>query len=293
MKRKKNNCFEIRKSVSVEAALQSFGLRAAKSFPKGKLYSAFFREDRNPSLVVYFDNNFAFDLGRNSKKYDVIDLTKLYLNCDTKQALSYLSSLPLFEQKIDKLYQSDCEIIKVQPIFLYPLKNYLLSRGIGENQWKHVHEVHYKVPNHEIIFYSIGFKSNKENSYELRSSVFKGCSGKDITTIQNGYSKIILFEGFFDYLSFLVLYPMVQADFLIMNSTSLLNRTQNFLKQNQYEKIILMLDGDKSGSEATNKLMTEFANAKDMRNIYCPTHKDLNELLIEKLNFKNISNGKF
>ena len=213
-------------------------------------------------------------------------LTKLYLSCNTTQALSYLSSLPLFEQEIDNHYQSECEIIKVQSIFLYPLKNYLLSRGIGEKQWKHVQEIHYKVPNHDTIFYSIGFKSDKENCYELRSSVFKGCSGKDITTIQNGYSKIILFEGFFDYLTFLVLYPMVNADFLIMNSTSMLDRTQDFLKQNQYETIVLMLDNDKSGTEATNKLLTEFGNAKDKSGIYSPTHKDLNELLIEKLTLK-------
>ena len=285
MKQKKNNCSEIRKSVSVEIVLQSFGLRAAKSFPNGKLYHAFFREDKNPSLVTYYNSPYAYDYGRNGKKYDVISLTELFMNCNTSEALLYLSSLPLFELKNNDNYENKCEIIKVSPVFLYPLKNYLYSRGITQNYWKYICEVHYKIPNCNSVFYSIGFKSNKENCYELRSSVFKGCSGKDITTIKNGSSKIIVFEGFFSFLSFLVLFPKINADMIIMNSTIMINRSIFFLEQNPYNEIILMLDNDESGSATTDILLSKFEKAIDNRHIFSGFN-DINDYLVNKINLE-------
>jgi len=55
MKRKKN-CLEAKKLIPIDLLMQSFGLRPAKSFRNGKLYNAFYREDKNPSLITFFDS---------------------------------------------------------------------------------------------------------------------------------------------------------------------------------------------------------------------------------------------
>lgn len=282
MKRKKN-CLEAKKLIPIHFLMQSFGLRPAKSFQNGKLYHAFYREDKNPSLITFFDSLFATDLGRNNTKYDVVSLTELFLNCSTEEALEYLFSLDALKiENVEIKYKTNVKILNVIPLFSYPLKNYLLSRGVTEEFWKYVCEIHYKVPNQNSIFYSIGFKSNTKNFYELRSSAFKGCSGKDITTVENGFSKIIVIEGFFDYLSFLVLYPTVKSDFLIMNSTSMFDKAQKYLNENSYSKIILLLDYDKAGNETTEKILSEFQYAVDRRDIMGNQYKDLNEYLISR-----------
>jgi len=282
MKRKKN-CLEAKKLIPIDLLMQSFGLRPAKSFRNGKLYNAFYREDKNPSLITFFDSLFATDLGRNNAKYDVVSLTELFLNCSTEKALEYLFSLNVSKiENIELKYETNVKILNVIPLFSYPLKNYLLSRGVTEEFWKYVCEVHYKVPNQNSIFYSIGFKSNTKNYYELRSSTFKGCSGKDITTVENGFSKIILIEGFFDYLSFLVLYPNIKSDFLIMNSIYMIDKTLRYLNENSYSKIILLLDYDKAGNETTEKILSEFQYAVDRRDIMGNQYKDLNEYLISR-----------
>ena len=162
-----------------------------------------------------------------------------------------------------------------------------LSRGVTEEFWKYVCEVHYKVPNQNSIFYSIGFKSNTENFYELRSSTFKGCSGKDITTVENGSSKIIILEGFFDYLSFLVLYPKHKSDFLIMNSAIMLEKAIQYLRNKNYIEIQLILDNDEAGNYATKNFMIHFSKAKDCRSILNGKN-DLNDFLVSfvKRNYK-------
>jgi len=255
-------------------------MRPAKSFRNGKLYHAFYRQDRNPSLITFFNSEFATDLGRNNAQYDVISLTELFLNCSTEEALEYLFSLdPSKLENIETKYETNTQILTIKSLYSYPLKNYLLSRGINEKFWKYVCEIHYKVPNHDSLFYAIGFKSNTDNFYELRSSAFKGCSGKDITSVENGFSKIIILEGFFDYLSFLVLYPKHKSNFLIMNSTFMFEKAAQYLRDKNYNEIRLILDNDEAGSYTTNNFLRHFSKAKDCRSILNGKN-DLNEFLV-------------
>lgn len=49
----------------------------------------------------------------------------------------------------------------------------------------------------------MGFKNDSEG-YELRNEFFKGSSSpKDITSFKNEGKKVAVFEGFFDFLSFI------------------------------------------------------------------------------------------
>jgi len=64
----------------------------------------------------------------------------------------------------------------------------------------------------EIIFrtydktnIALGFK-NDSGGYELRNEFFKGSNTPtDVTTFKNKAEKVVVFEGFFDFLSFISL----------------------------------------------------------------------------------------
>jgi hypothetical protein len=131
------------------------------------------------------------------------------------------------------------------------------------------------------IFYAIGFK-NRAGGYELRNPYCKnGTSPKEITTIINSSSKATVFEGFFDFLSFMVLQQnrlAMQWDFCILNSLSFFERARPFLEQ--YHSIHLFLDNDKAGqncSLAALRLGEEYSD----KSFFYAANKDLNVWLVQ------------
>lgn len=70
---------------------------------------------------------------------------------------------------------------------------------------------------------------NLSGGYELRNRLFKGSlSPKDISLINNGSDTCNLFEGFIDYLSWMVLGLGCGDDYLVLNSVALLERSYGF-----------------------------------------------------------------
>ena len=89
-----------------------------------------------------------------------------------------------------------------------------------------------------------------------------------------------VFEGFFDFLSFLILFQKeatLHFDFFILNSLSFFEKSLTFL--DNYEAIHLFLDNDPAGQKcssfATN-LGKKYINESGLYK----NHKDLNEWLI-------------
>ena len=96
--------------------------------------------------------------------------------------------------------------------------------------------------------------------------------------------KIVVFEGFIDALSFVEMKPFFNGDLLVMNSVSLLNRTNEYLKH--YSEIHLFLDNDKAGENCKNEILKSFPEAKNHSEIYA-LHKDFNDYLKSKKKNKN------
>lgn len=93
--------------------------------------------------------------------------------------------------------------------------------------------------NKKMPFFAIGFE-NDVGGYETRNKFFKGCQkAKAITTIINGSNTLNLFEGFLDFLSYLMLKPENEKeDFVIINSTSLVEEAIELLPK--YKMILLV-----------------------------------------------------
>ena len=161
------------------------------------------------------------------------------------------------------------------------MKEYLENRKIYhyENE-PNLKEVHYEINGKK--YFGIGFQ-NRSNGFEIRSKYCKvAIEKKDITLIKlvKGYkNKLRIFEGFFDYLSFINKFKS-DSDFLILNSVAMINRCDEILLK--YQEIDLLFDNDSTGDSYTKSTLEKFKNAKDCRAFY-KDFKDLNEWLINKI----------
>src|SRR5690606_15081608 len=127
----------------------------------------------------------------------------------------------------------------------------------------------------------VGFR-NRAGGYELRSENFKGGSSpKAEAVVGDGGNELVVFEGFFDFLSYHSIPNKQQttsSDSLILNSLSFLERSRPFMEK--YQSVCLMLDQDKAGKEATQKILRwDKARYFDKSQFY-QGKKDLNDWLV-------------
>ncbi|UXD70025.1 toprim domain-containing protein [Sphingobacterium faecium] len=171
------------------------------------------------------------------------------------------------------------------------LIKYIASRKIDLNIAKYFcREILYMYDGRSK-FYSIGFK-NDSGGYELRNSISKNCMiKKDITTHTAGSEEVLLFEGFFDLLSWYTIHcpsdQIIPLDYCVLNSTINLDRTIPFLSD--YSAIRSYLHLDSTGRLAHSKLKNWFSDSEkiiiDEMDLIKKNHpdflgKDLNDFLI-------------
>lgn len=294
------NCFTANQLNLIEV-LRNHNLRPIREYKNEAWYLSFSREEKTASLRVDKKKNTWHDFGDGSGR-TVVDLIVKLKNYTVKEALVYLSKNTFSFHQQNTLHREidrKEHIVSVKPIRHLALKNYLASRKIDiELAKKYCTEIHYYiydsgvseknmlVKNKKKPFFAIGFK-NDLGGYETRNKFFKGClRSKAITTFENGSDTLNLFEGFLDFLSYLMLKPENEKeDFVIINSTSLVEKAIELLPK--YAIVNTFFDNDSSGRKATEVIQLNTKNEfRDCSNLY-NNHKDLNDFLI-KLEQNNI-----
>ncbi len=158
------------------------------------------------------------------------------------------------------------------------LLSYLRTRMIDITVAKqYTREIHYTVK--EKKFFAVGFQ-NDLGGFEIRSKYFKGSSSpKGITTIKRDYHTLNIFEGFFDFLSFLTWLNAAETHgtSIILNSVANIQKIYRILPN--YININLYLDNDPAGLEAVKKIQNVQPDAINQSKIIYPGHKDFNEFL--------------
>ena len=272
------NCKNIKEKVDIRAVLESFNHFPVKENRRTASYFALDREEKIPSLSVNFEKNQAFDFG-TGRSYDVISIVQLIKKCSASDALKYLSQVAGISEKssskTSNIKEENYRITKVQEVKHPTLLNYLKSRKVFE-QKDLVKEIHYEMGGKQG--FGIGFE-NQSGGFEIRNSYSKICLGKkDITLIQSiaKSTEIAIFEGFFDYLTYRNLEnsKVPSCDFLILNSTAMLFKAEEILKN--YSKIFLFLDNDENGKSTKLKIQNQYKSLEDCSLIY-HDFKDLNE----------------
>ena len=272
------NCEQIKEKLSIRSVLESFNLFPAKQNSKTAFYFAIDREEKTPSLCVDFAKNKAFDFG-TGKSFDVVSIVQQMNQSSVSEALKYLKKFDIPEKSlIMSMSESDknYEILEVEQIEHPALIQYLKSRKVYEQRHL-VKEIHYHMNGKN--FFGIGFYNNS-GGVEIRSKYSKICLGKkDVTLMKNDLNssnEIVVFEGFFDYLTFKNLESAESSisDCLILNSTAMLFKVDKELRA--YYKTSLFLDNDDNGITTKKVIRKNYKNVEDCSLLY-KDFKDLNE----------------
>ena len=227
------------KNTNIREYLKQKGILSKKDYGYYGMYRCPYREDRNASFKVDYRKNVWHDFG-TGEGGTLIDLVMKIENCTFYEAANRL------EKDYSGVQQNDSE----DSTFSFHGKN--LSISIQKNipithpkliAWvrerkidlflAHLYcrEIHYS--NKDKVYFSIGFKNDK-GGFELSSPPgFKGCiSPKDITTIRNNSDMCLVFEGFWDFLSYLTIQKTERTrhDVAILNSVANVQKAMDFLK---------------------------------------------------------------
>jgi len=276
------NCEATRK-ISILKILEELGIFPIKKNKREAWFISPLKLENNASFKISLELNRWYDhsIGRGG---NVIDLIMLLKNYTVKEALYFLNnnidSFSFHKQSKSIDRTKNYSIVKIKNLNNKALLNYLQSRKIKvEVAKKYCNEIHYVM--NEKNYFAIGFK-NISNGYEIRNKYFKGClEKKDFTILKNGGNTVLIFEGFFDFLSYLSLgfINEKRIDFVILNSISMIEKTIKVLQE--YNSIFSFLDNDSSGKSGFKILKTNCKNVIDMSFMY-NGFKDLNEWLIKK-----------
>jgi|SRR5579859_438024 len=280
------NCLQSKKRIGLTYFLKTQGYELKRISGNNFWYIAKYRNERHASLKVNIVQNTFTDFGGDGKSGNLIDLAILVWGCTVKEALARLSSLDLatpvsFSFPKQNTF-SAFTISKIQLIQNRALLDYLAIRSIPLNVAQDFcQEIYYSVNGKS--YFTIGIE-NDSKGWEHRNKYFKGCLGtKDITFIP-GNSCLSVFEGLFDFLSGLVLWPELKANsILILNSVSQLSKAVEKIRRISAEKIECYLDGDNAGQKTFAQLREHFP-AEDKSGLYTTAKcKDLNEYLCKRI----------
>ena len=270
------------REISIEKVLQNLGCKPLKSNENESWYLSPFRVEKTASFHLNRKINRWFDHGEQ-KGGNVLDFVIAKFGFNVTEALSYLEKFDSFFSFQKQIFETPVKeqnnekhIEKIIAIQHLALIQYLKSRGIAKVQTEsNLKEVHYTIKDKK--YFAIAFE-NRSGGFEIRSKYAKICLGKkDITIISNQSQRLRVYEGYFDYLSFIQIRDnkkLNQSDYLILNSVSLI--TKNISVLENYQTIELYLDNDTTGNKYTEIIKEAFPNSIDCRGMF-KGYKDLNE----------------
>ena len=274
-------------NISIRSLTEKWALKPIRSKGYSAMFYALNREERTPSLFINFAKNQFFDFG-SGVGGGPIQFIMYAKNCNYEYALELLKNSQFeihnaFPSPLPKKSSPGIKILKHKNIVSPALVRYIEERKIPLSLARvYCAEVNYSID--ENNFFAIGFKNDK-NGYELRNSFWKGGnSPKHFRTIKNGKNRLIIVEGFFDFLSLLTIDFKLETefDFIILNSIFTRSKLP-FEKLEKYREIRLFLDNDKAGKETLHFLKKRLKNITDYSGLY-EGYKDVNEMLMQHTN---------
>lgn len=272
-----------------------------KKVANGYLYRCPWRTDRNPSLSVSLNGKGWHDLSTDEHG-NIIDLVCRVLDTtDFKRVCAVFDDPSSFPSanNTNVSYESDkgkekvttFASFEVVPLQKWPLRKYIEERRVSPELAKRfgVQEAHYSIdPNKEGYLYTLAYPNDK-GGFELRGAPTKynpkgfkgGTSPKGITThLLAENAPYVVFEGFFDMLSFDTLNGGQKQNYLVLNSTSNIDAAIEVLKAVQ-SKIYICLDNDSAGDKATKQMQKALPASVDIRARFSP-HNDVNDYLLAR-----------
>lgn len=291
------------RDVSIARLLDSRGIKPVRQSGNDYYYLSPLRVgDTDPSFHVNTLKNRWYDFGLG-KGRDSIELIMLLDGVAFPLAIKSLIDFDggernfLFEEreniknfsaneKRKKLSDNPkSEILHVKPIKHEALKNYLQERCIPLDLANmYLKEVHFYLTKNKRKYFTLGFPSG--DGFVTRNPKMPGFVGKnkaisfipgELSLDKKPNDKVIIFEGFFDFLSALVLGNKERflEDVIILHSTAMVDYAKRMVVEKNYKKILLCLDNDKTGKQA----VINFRTLENLEIVDCSyKYSDFNDL---------------
>ena len=277
------------KQIKLQDFLAAIGCKPVKQYGVNLMYLSPLRAEKHASFKVNTELNkwYDFGIGRGG---NIIALAELFYNSSDVSYLihqiernapsSVSGSLPTVKPITP---QNSFEHLQVLPITHPALIKYLEERCIDVETARTVcKELHFDTRGKH--YFGIGFP-NIAGGYEIRNPFFKGCiAPKDISHFYAEEPKKVcfLFEGFMDFLSFMMLRRkendgLKRQDYLVLNSVSNIQKALEPLSH--YENVQCFLDTDEAGRNAYLQLSKELRKPITDASTLYNGYKDLNEYL--------------
>lgn len=248
------------------------------------LYHAPWRTDKHPSLAVS-ENGKGWKDWATGEHGNVVDLIGKFIGSSDLSAICRAVSSFFFPQP--KIFDEGKEKEEPTAYTLHPLKSYSLQQyvesrgipiGIAREYLSELHWMH----NGQTL-YTLAYHTD-QGGWITRNLRFKrvfGCGGITTHKTQEN-APWVIFEGFFDLLSWVVLCGgIAKHNFISLNSVANVDAAIRQLAGNS-SRIYLALDNDQAGNQATARMLAALPNAIDIRTKFKP-HNDINDYLCNKI----------
>ena len=305
------------KSASLIAYLAANNYTLVKHHSNNFWYLSPLHEERNASFKVNANSNLWFDFALN-KGGNIITLAKelnpgltmhevlkkleqeiqafgllnCSVTCGTNESLRHKYEKSIVERT------EDTTVERLIPISHYHLRSYLQMRRIDFSiAGKYCKEVHYRQVHTGKTYYGIAFE-NVEGGMEVRNRFFKRCIGRKAYSYireeaSSSSSECCVFEGFFDFLTYMTLKQRRDSllcidsatDYIILNSVAIVKRTFDLLKG--YSLIHCFLDNDKAGHDATQTIRQAFPDSSVDESYRYSGYEDINDVILGKIKTEN------
>ncbi|WP_428228625.1 toprim domain-containing protein [Flavobacterium sp.] len=299
---------KIANQIDLVNYLEILGHEPSKIKNQDHWYLSPLRNENTPSFKVNQKLNLWYDHGLG-KGGNVVDFGIEYFRCTVSEFLQLLngssisSGISLSLKNDNRQYPNPkiadekkgnltdkIVIVDVHTLENRVLMSYLDNRSISQEiARQHCKEVDFCLNNRKHT--AIGFE-NISGGYELRNEYFKGSSSpKDITFIDTQAKSVVVFEGFFDYLSYKMMNQKsvnLQTNFLILNSLSFFKKSLQLMEK--HERVDLYLDRDTGGIKCTNEVLQRDSIKYIDQSFLYDQKKDLNQWLNEPRQIKKSQN---
>lgn len=260
--------------------LASMGIEPAYIKGHNFWYISPFRPERTPSFKINRQRNRWYDFGEGCGG-NLIDFAIRFNQCTVAELLQMIASDNIPFRTMAKLpatapLENSLTVISDHQLTSLALLSYLRSRMIPLTIAEaYCREVRYRIGGRS--YFAIGF-ANDAGGYELRNEYFKGSSSpKTFTSFCKGRNKIAVFEGFFNFLSFIAITPLSDGiDYLVLNSLSMFERARAHMES--YAEVHLYLDNNRSGKNCCRYALSLSDRYIDQSGLY-QKYEDLNDLL--------------
>ena len=260
-------------------------------------YEAFWRDgDNQKNVHVDTLHNRWYDY-KEGVGGGIIDLAMKINHCNKHQALLELSKLAenknykpaepeKYQPNLDRYDKTESGIIvrEVRDVYYYPIKNYIQERGISlEVANRYCKEIRYSFGSDGSLAFGLGFPLSN-GGWAIRNKNFKGCTRQDISVFKHGNpdDSVLVFEGFFDFLSFVELYGNPTLFIICLNSVSNIKKAYPYFERTK--RIYLCLDNDETGHKTVADISATYPDKVIDKSGHYSPFKDFNEYLMNTKN---------